>query len=78
MKSVRMSFSEFIIKLPIVMFLVAFCILTLALAGFWLDYYRFDTLPMLTAIGTITGTILSLVLTWQVIMYRRNKEGQND
>ena len=79
MKSVNMSFSELVIKLPIVMLLVAFCILTLALTGFWLDYYKFHTLPILTAIGAITGTALGFILTWSVIRYgHKKKEGQNE
>ena len=75
MRSVNISSREFVIKLSVVVFLVAFCIPTLALTGFWLDYYKFDTLPMFITIGAISSTILALVLTWRVIIYGHNKEG---
>ncbi len=49
-----MSTSEGLIKLVITMFFVP--ILALAAGGFWLDYYKLNTLPLFLALGAVLGT----------------------
>ncbi|OGO23231.1 MAG: hypothetical protein A2144_09205 [Chloroflexi bacterium RBG_16_50_9] len=63
-----MTFSAGLVKLVITVFIVPVPILALALVGFWLDYYRFETLPILTIIGALLGTLLSFIAVYRIIM----------
>jgi len=67
--SIDMSVSEGLIKLAITVLFVPIPILATALGGFWLDYYKFNTTPLLTVIGTILGTLIAFTGVYQIILY---------
>lgn len=64
----EMSGPEGLMKLVFVVFVVPVPILALALSGFWLDYYRFGTLPILTTVGAVLGTLLSFIAVYRIIV----------
>ena len=67
--STEISLSEGLIKLLITIVFVPVPILSFALGGFWLDYYRLDTLPILTAIGAALGTFVAFIGVCRIIIY---------
>ena len=69
-----MALSEGLLKLVLTMVLVPIPILVAALTGFWLDYYKFDTLPLLTIGGAILGTVIAFAGVYRIIIYNRNKK----
>jgi len=69
-----MSRSEGLIKLVITMFFVPLPVLAFAAVGFWLDYYRFDTLPLLTAAGAVLGTFVALIAVYRIIVHGHKKQ----
>jgi len=64
-----MSYPEVLIKLVITIFFVPLPILALTLGGFWLDYYKLNTLPLLTAVGAVLGTLIAFMGVRQIIVY---------
>ena len=71
--STDMSLSEGLIKLVIIMLFVPIPILVGAIGGFWLDYYKLNTLPLLTVAGTILGTLIAFGGVCQIIIYRHKR-----
>lgn len=70
-----MSTREGLVKLVITMLFVPVPILVLTLGGFWLDYYKFDTVPLLSIVGVILGTLFAFLGVSRIIVYghkRRN------
>ena len=61
---------EALAKLAIVVTVVVpVPIVVLALAGFWLDYYKLSTLPLLTALGIVIGTAVAFFGVVQTIVF---------
>ena len=61
---------EALVKLAIVLTIaVPVPIVVCALAGFWLDYYKFSTLPLFTAIGVVIGTVVAFLGVVQTIVF---------
>ena len=60
---------EGLVKLVITMLFVPIPILVFALGGFWLDYYKFDTLPLFLAVGAILGTLIAFLGICLIIIY---------
>jgi len=71
---IDMSPSEGLVKMVITMLFIPIPILVFALGGFWLDYYKLDTLPILTAIGAALGTFIAFIGICRIIIYG-HKEG---
>ncbi len=70
----EMSFAEGLVKLTFTMLLIVpLPILVLAMAGFWLGYYRFNMFPLLTAVGAILGALLSFLGVYYIIVYGHEK-----
>ena len=70
--------AEALVKLVIVLlFIVPVPIVALALGGFWLDYYRLNTLPILTVLGIVTGSLASFLGVCKVITYGHKRETKN-
>ena len=67
--STEMSVSEGLTKLLITIVFVPIPILSFALGGFWFDYYKLDTLPILTAIGAALGTFIAFIGVCRIIIY---------
>ncbi len=65
-----MSLAEGLLKLVIAMLFVPLPILAGGLGGFWLDYYKLSTLPLLVIVGTILGTLASLLGVCGIIIYK--------
>jgi len=62
--------AEALTKLAIVLTIVVPVPITLlALAGFWLDYYKLSTLPLFTAVGAVIGTGVAFIGVVQVIVF---------
>lgn len=64
-----MSRTEGLAKLVVAMLFVPVPILVGGLGGFWLDYYRFKTLPLLLIVGTLLGTATSFLGVCGIIVY---------
>ncbi len=64
-----MSLTEGLLKLAIAMFFIPLPILAGGLGGFWLDYYRLNTLPLLLVVGTLLGTIVSFLGVCGIIIF---------
>ncbi len=64
-----MSRAEGMLKLVIVIVFVPLPILAGGLCGFWLDYYHFNTLPLLLIVGTLLGTFTSFLGVCGIIVY---------
>ena len=60
-------------KLALIMVFVPVPILIAALTGFWLDYYKCNTLPLLTITGAILGTGIAFMGVYRIIIYKHNK-----
>lgn len=58
------------VKLVITILFVPLPILAGSLTGFWLDYYRLNTLPLLLVVGTLLGTSISFMGVYGIIVYR--------
>jgi len=70
--------AEALAKLVIILTIVVpVPIMALALGGFWLDYYRLDTFPILTVLGIVTGTLVSFLGVCKVITYGHKRETKN-
>jgi uncharacterized membrane protein len=68
-----MSFSEGLTKLVITIFFVPLPILATALSGFWLDYHKFNTVPLLSALGAVLGTLISFLGVYGIITYKHKR-----
>ncbi len=74
--SADMSYREGFIKLAITVFFVPVPILAFTGLGVWLDYYKFNTLPLFSALGVVLGTFIAFVGVCQIItIKRRSKNG---
>ena len=71
----EMAVSEGLLKLVLTMFLVPIPILVAALTGFWLDYYKLDTFPLLTIGGAILGTFIAFMGVYRIIIYNHKRRG---
>ena len=67
--------AEALAKLAIVLAIVPLPIVVLALAGFWLDYYKLSTLPLLTIVGAVIGTVVAFIGVMQIIVFG-HREGK--
>ncbi len=65
-----MSLAEGLLKLGVAILFVPLPILAGGLGGFWLDYYKLNTLPLLVIVGTILGTLASLLGGCGIIIYK--------
>ncbi|MFC2004365.1 hypothetical protein ACFLUK_02365 [Chloroflexota bacterium] len=65
----KTSLSEGLVKLVVAMVFVPFPILVASLGGFWLDYYQLNTLPLLTVLGAVVGTLISFLGIYKIITY---------
>lgn len=73
--NIEMSFREFAVKTMVVMFFVVPGPPVLfTVGGMYIDKYVLGTLPILTIIGVIIGTIVAFFGTRWVILYGHNKE----
>lgn len=72
--STEMSVSEGLRKLAITMLFVPIPILATTLGGFWLDYYKLDTLPLLTAAGAVLGTFVAFMGVYGIIVYGHKRK----
>ncbi len=63
------SLSEGLVKLAIAVLFVPLPILAGGLGGFWLDYYKLNTLPLLVIAGTLLGTLTSLAGVYGIIIF---------
>lgn len=61
--------SEGLKKLVLVMLFVPVPILILTGGGFWLDYYKLNTLPLFLALGAVLGTFVAFVGVCRIITY---------
>jgi len=64
-----MSTSEGLVKLVITIIFVPFPILAATLGGFWLDYFKLNTFPILTVGGAVLGSVLASIGVYQIIIY---------
>ena len=68
--------AEALAKLAIVLTIVVpLPIVVLALAGFWLDHYKLSTLPLLTIVGAVIGTVVAFIGVMQIIVFG-HREGK--
>ncbi len=72
--STEMSSSEGLIKVAITMLFVPIPILATALGGFWLDYYKLNTVPLLTVVGAVLGTFLAFMGVYRIIVYGHKRK----
>ncbi|MFC2067077.1 AtpZ/AtpI family protein [Chloroflexota bacterium] len=72
-----MAISEGLLKLVLTMVFVPIPILIAALTGFWLDYYKLDTLPLLTIVGAVLGTFIAFMGVYRIIISRHNDKRLN-
>jgi len=68
-----LSPSEGVVKFVITMLFVPIPILVFTLGGFWLDYYKFDTLPLFFAVGAFLGTFVAFLGICRIIIYGHKK-----
>ena len=61
---------EALVKLTIVVCVaVPIPITAFTATGFWLDYYKLDTVPLFTILGAVLGTILAFAGVVQTIVF---------
>ncbi len=65
---------EATMKLGLSIFFVPLPILMGGLGGFWLDHYKFNTLPLLVIVGTLLGTVASFAGVCAIITYGHRGE----
>jgi hypothetical protein len=68
---------EALAKLAVVLTVVVPVPVTgLALVGFWLDYYKLSTFPLLTIAGIILGTFVAFIGVIQIIFFGHKEGGK--
>ncbi len=73
--NIEMSLQEFAVKIIVVTFFVVPGSLVLfTVGGIYIDKHILGTLPILTIIGAIVGTIVAFFSTCWLILYGHNKE----
>lgn len=75
--SVDMSTSEGLKKLALGVLFVPVPILILTGGGFWLDYYKLNTLPLFLAVGVVLGTFVAFVGVCRIITYGHKGVAKN-
>ncbi len=69
------SRAEGMVKLAIAVLFVPIPILVGGVGGFWLDYYRLHSLPLLVIVGTLLGTLASFIGVCGIIIYGHSEGG---
>ncbi|MDO8568781.1 MAG: AtpZ/AtpI family protein [Dehalococcoidales bacterium] len=65
----NMSRTEGMTKLAISVMFVPLPILAGGIIGFWLDYSRLHTMPLLVITGTLLGTLTSFLGVYGIIVF---------
>jgi len=74
--SKEMTPEEAMVKLAIVVLFVPVPLLIFTLGGIWLDYYKFDTLPLFSVLGVVLGISFASLGVYKIVTHSHRKDGK--